>query len=71
MSEKTEKTNKIMNINLMVSAAFILLLYNIIHFTNLEGAGLPLPSTLFNMILFLSIIIFFLHKNDIIEKKGN
>ena len=50
---------------LIISTAFGFLLVNAIAFLNLDGSSLPLPSTLFNMIFFLTIIIFLLHRNDL------
>ena len=35
---------------------------NVIKFLSLDGSQLPIPSTLYNMILFLAIIIFFIHR---------
>ena len=50
---------------LIILTAFGFLLVNAIAFLNLDGSSLPLPSTLFNMIFFLTIIIFLLHRNDL------
>ena len=50
---------------LIILTEFGFLLVNAIAFLNLDGSSLPLPSTLFNMIFFLTIIIFLLHRNDL------
>ena len=50
---------------LIILTAFGFLLVNAITFLNLDGSSLPLPSTLFNMIFFLTLIIFLLHRNDL------
>ena len=49
---------------LIILIAFGFLIVNGLSFLNLDGSSLPLPSTLFNMIFFLTIIIFLLHRND-------
>lgn len=38
---------------------------NIFKFLALEGSDLPIPSSLFNMIVFLGLIVFWLHKEGI------
>ena len=50
---------------LIILTEFGFLLVNAIAFLNLDGSSLPLLSTLFNMIFFLTIIIFLLHRNDL------
>ena len=42
----------------------ILFLYNIIKFMLTEGANLPIPSLLFNMILLLGFLILLIHEKD-------
>ena len=50
---------------LIILVAFGFLLVNGFTFLNLDSSSLPLPSTLFNMIFFLTLIIFLLHRNDL------
>ena len=50
---------------LSVSVSFILFLFNIWRFLNTPGSEIPLFSLLFNMIAYLGIIIFIIHKNEI------
>ena len=47
------------------SISFILLLFNIWKFLNTPGSEIPLLSLLFNMIIYLGIIMFINHKNEI------
>ena len=42
-----------------------LFLYNAIKFLAVEGCDLPIPSILFNLIIFLSLIVIYLHKEGI------
>ena len=42
----------------------ILFLSNVIKFMLTEGANLPLPSLLFNMILLLGFLILLIHEKD-------
>ena len=57
------------NIKIFVRTAFIFWAINAFQYVNLDGASLPIPSTLFNMIVFLAISIFILHKKDIFHDK--
>ena len=45
----------------------ILLIYKAFKFTNLDGSELPLLSTLFDMLLFLAILLFLFHKSELIQ----
>lgn len=36
---------------------------------NTEGNDLPLPSILFSLIIYLALIVIFIHKDDILEEK--
>ncbi len=49
----------------LVSVSFILFLINIWKFLNTPGSEIPLLSLLFNMIIYLGIIIFIIHKNEL------
>ena len=50
----------------LVSASFLLFIFNIWKFINTPGSEIPVLSLLFNMILYLGIIIFIIHKNKFI-----
>ena len=45
--------------------SFILFLYNIQKYLNTAGAEIPISSLLFNMVVYLGIIMFIIHKNEI------
>ena len=47
----------------------ILFLFNIVKFVNLDGNDHPLVSTLFNLIVLLSILVFILHKNKLLKEQ--
>ena len=47
----------------LVSTSFLLFIFNIYKFLNTPGSEIPV---LFNMILYLGIIIFIIHKNKFI-----
>ena len=64
MEKENKKEN---NRSWMVLAAFILFIYQAIYFLNLEGSQLAIPSTLYNMILYLFICLFILFKKDLYE----
>ena len=49
--------------------AIIFFLYNCFKFLNTEGNDLPLPSILFSLIIYLALIVVFIHKDDILEEK--
>ena len=42
-----------------------MLIYNAFKFINTEGSEHPLVSSLFNMIIFIGILVFIFHRNDI------
>ena len=50
----------------LVSVSFLLFIFNIWKFINTSGTEIPVLSLLFNMILYLGIIIFIIHKNKFI-----
>ena len=50
----------------LVSVSFLLFIFNIWKFINTPGSEIPVLSLLFNMILYLGIIIFIIHKNKYI-----
>ena len=47
------------------SIFFILFLINIWKFLNSDGSEIPILSLLFNMIIYLGIIMFINHKNEV------
>ena len=49
----------------LVSVSFILFLFNIWKYLNTPGAEIPILSLIFNMVVYLGIIIFIIHKNEI------
>ena len=49
----------------LVSVSFILFLFNIWKYLSTPGTEIPILSLLFNMIVYLGIIIFIIHKNEI------
>ena len=50
----------------LVSVSFLLFIFNIWKYLNTPGSEIPVLSLLFNMILYLGIIIFIIHKNKYI-----
>ena len=49
----------------LVSISFILFLFNIWKYLNTPGGEIPILSLLFNMIVYLGIIMFIIYKNEI------
>ena len=49
----------------LVSASFLLFIFNIWKFINTPRSEIPLLSLLFNMIIYLPIIIFIIHNNEL------
>ena len=60
------ENQKKMNLKLIVVVA--LFFYNAFKFLTAKGSELPIPSILFNLIIFLGLIIFFLHKEQLNKK---
>ena len=58
-------------VKLVVLITIILFLYQAFKFMNIEGNTHPLLSSLFNMILFLSLIIFMLQRQELEEGKNH
>ena len=48
-----------------------LLLINAFKFSSIEGNNHPLFSSLFNMIILILFLIFFYHRNDLLEEKND
>ena len=57
-----EKQKQTKNYDWAIITATLFFAMNVIKFLSLDGSQLPIPSTLYNIILFLSIILFFIHK---------
>ena len=49
----------------LVSVSFILFLFNIWKYLNTPGSEIPILLLLFNKLVYLGIIIFIIHKNEI------
>ena len=49
----------------LVSVSFILFLFNVWKYLNTPGSEIPILSLLFNMLVYLGIIMFAIHKNEI------
>ena len=64
MEEKNKNQNSFFIITLL--ALFIV---NAMKFLNIEGNGLPIPASLFNMIIILASALFCFYKNEIFGKK--
>jgi len=75
MKELKEKGVHTKNINISKSLLFIILiflfLFNIIKFFNTNGSEIPIISILFNMIIIIGLIIFFLHEEEITSENKN
>ena len=52
-----------------VLITIIFFLYNCFKFLNTEGNDLPIRNILFSLIIYLALIVIFIHKDDIIEEK--
>ena len=60
-----EESNKFSGKGCLVVVTFILFVINTIKFINDPASEIPVLSILFNMILYLWIIIFILHKKEV------
>ena len=60
-----EESNKFSGKGCLVIITLILFMINTIKFINVPASEVPVLSILFNMILYLWIIIFILHKKKI------
>ena len=54
----------------MIVLLIILFIYNGINFIRLEGNTLPIPATLFNLIIILALVVLLLNKKNILAKKN-
>ena len=60
-----EESNKFSGKGCLVIVTLILFMINTIKFINNPASEVPVFSILFNMILYLGIIIFILHKKEV------
>ena len=60
-----EESKKFSGKRCLVVVTFILFIINTFKFINDPASEVPILSILFNIILYLGIIIFILHKKDI------
>ena len=60
-----EESNKFSGKGCLVIVTLILFMINTIKFINDPASEVPVLSILFNMILYLGIIIFILHKKEV------
>ncbi len=65
MAEEDNEDNFTHGKNLLVLLTFVLFLINIWKFLNCPESEIPIISILFNLIIYLGIIIIILHKNEI------
>ena len=65
MAEEDNEDNFTHGKNLLVLLTFVLFLINIWKFLNCPQSEIPIISILFNLIIYLGIIIIILHKNEI------
>ena len=60
-----EESKKFSGKRCLVIVTLILFIINIFKFTNDPASEIPILSILFNMVLYLGIIIFILHKKEV------
>ena len=60
-----EESNKFSGKGCLIIVTLILFMINTIKFINDPASEVPVLSILFNMILYLGIIIFILHKKEV------
>ena len=65
MTKEDNEDNFTHGKNLLVLLTFVLFLINIWKFLNCPESEIPIISILFNLIIYLGIIIIILHKNEI------
>ena len=65
MVEEDNEDNFTHGKNLLVLLTFVLFLINIWKFLNCPESEIPIISILFNLVIYLGIIIIILHKNEI------
>ena len=62
---KKETSIKMVAKKIFIAFLFILFIYNAFRFIATPGSELPVLTILFNMVIYLGIIIFLLHKKEI------
>ena len=67
MGDEKCKNNKIYIKNWLALISSIFFFFNAWKFMTTPGSEIPILSILFNMIIYLGIIIFLLHKKEIIH----
>ena len=65
MPEEDNESNLILGKKLLVLLTIVLFLINTWKFLNSPESEIPIISILFNLIIYLGIIIIILHKNEI------
>ena len=65
MAEEDKESNLILGKKLLVLLTIVLFLINTWKFLNSPESEIPIISILFNLIIYLGIIIIILHKNEI------
>ena len=65
MAEEDKESNLILGKKLLVLLTIVLFLINKWKFLNSPESEIPIISILFNLIIYLGIIIIILHKNEI------
>ena len=65
MAEEEKESNSIHGKKLLVLLTIVLFLINTWKFLNSPESEIPIISILFNLIIYLGIIIIILHKNEI------
>ena len=70
MEEKTEEktNNKFSGKRYLAIISFILFAFNAWKFLNNPGSDVPILSILFNMIIYLGLIIFIFHKKELTDE---
>ena len=63
----SEEVPKKIGKNWITFLIFLLILYYGIRFLSTDGNSHPLVANLFNMIILLSFLVFYFHKNEIEE----
>ena len=65
------KSRKIITNHKIIITLIIMFIYNAFKFINTEGSEHPLVSSLFNMIIFIGILVIIFHRNEIDEIPSN
>ena len=65
------KRRKIITNHKIIITLIIMFIYNVFKFINTEGSEHLLVSSLFNMIIFIGILVIIFHRNEIDEIPSN